>query len=785
MPAPKLESIELEIFRGATKPLVVNFDPERHITMIFGENGCGKSTIVDGFGFVGRRDLGSLTDHPGVDENFVTSLGGDSAKTRVKLKTSAGSWEATLGKKKTITVVPDKGCPRMEILRRKQILDLVDAQPKKRFEELGRYINVDGVAASEQTLRDAVREVGVELDTEVRVKAASEQHLADFWEREGKQGSSALAWAKTEAAKNQTQLTGIIAIAASIATAVADVTAKVADWDAYLSRCTAAKDAHTTADAAFQKVAAQATAQSAELIKVLREAKAFFGKNSTASTCPVCTSPITAATLSVDIDKRITAMSELDSALRAAEAAKRNLAIVESQRAGEVGKITRVVAAAIKTIGDADFGALGIAPSEKQPWQDLQAVAQDEDRIQNLPPTIKGFAATLAAVAKAGADAQKIANQHTAISGHVKQVESSTKKVETLDALRGRLAALLAVVEAERKAFVSDVLTAISGDVEALYNRVHPGESVGGVKLSLDPRYIGSLHLHADFHSAKGITPQSVFSESHLDTLGLCVFLALAKRYSAEGSIIILDDVLTSVDASHLDRIIAVLHEEAAHFSHTIITTHYRPWRDRYRFNRAPTADISFVELRTWTLDGGIRLFKSQSSVEDLRAVLAAAAFDRQAAASKAGQLLENLLDFLARRYQCRLPLTGQPHYTLGDLVGCFSKELKKVLRAERLDKSQDVATALPAAWVSTPIAPIIEKLKGCGPVRNHVGAHYNTLGSDCTDAEVESFAKAVVELADLLICPRGGDLPERNKNGSFHHSKSGHVRLFPLEEPS
>jgi energy-coupling factor transporter ATP-binding protein EcfA2 len=206
MPAPKLESIELEVFRGATKPLVVNFDPERHITMIFGENGCGKSTIVDGFGFVGRRDLGSLTDHPGVDENFVTSLGGDSAKTRVKLKTSAGSWEATLGKKKTITVVPDKGCPRMEILRRKQILDLVDAQPKKRFEELGRYINVDGVAASEQTLRDAVREVGAELDTEVRVKAAAEQHLTEYWEREGKQGSSALAWAKAEALSSRESL---------------------------------------------------------------------------------------------------------------------------------------------------------------------------------------------------------------------------------------------------------------------------------------------------------------------------------------------------------------------------------------------------------------------------------------------------------------------------------------------------------------------------------------------------------------------------------------------------
>jgi hypothetical protein len=415
----------------------------------------------------------------------------------------------------------------------------------------------------------------------------------------------------------------------------------------------------------------------------------------------------------------------------------------------------------------------------------LQTVPQDEDRIQKLPSVIKGFTSSLAATAKAGADAQKIANQHTAISGHVRQVENSTKKVEVLDALRKRLAELLAVVDAERKAFVSKVLEGISGDVEALYNRVHPGESVGGVKLTIDPRFIGSLHLHADFHSAKGITPQSVFSESHLDTLGLCVFLALAKRYSVEGSIIILDDVLTSVDASHLDRIISVLHEEAAHFSHTIITTHYRPWRDRYRFHRAPTADIAFVELRTWSLDGGIRLFKSQSSLTDLKAVLAAPAFDRQSVASKAGQLLENLLDFMARCYQCRLRLTGQSHYTLFELLDCFSKELRKLLRVERLDKSQNVASALPAAWVSTPIAPIIERLKTLAIVRNHVGAHYNTLGSDCTDSEVETFAKTVVELTDLLVCPKGGDLPDRSKTGSFHQSKSGHVRLHPLEEPA
>jgi len=753
--------------------------------MLFGENGCGKSTIVDAFGFVGRRDYGSISDHPGYDNNFVTAIGCAPANTSVVLKTSAGSWTAKLGKKKSIEVVPEVGCPRLEILRRKQILDLVDAQPKNRFTELSKYIDVSGVSQSEQSLRDAIRDTANDLETEIRLKGAAEDHLNQFWVNEGKKGTTSLVWAKAEAAKELGQLNGTIKVAKAIASSISEAENKLTEWSAYLERCKKTKAELTQADLDFQQVSAQSATQSGELLRVLQEAKTFLAKNSDAATCPVCVRPITALTLSADIDARISAMSKLADAALLLEGAKRKVTIAEGQQADELRKIVDAITKTINVVVDADLAALGLQPTAKQPWQDLNAINVDLDRIGQLTATITAFAPALAIVLKSGEDAQKIANQHSAICGHVKQVESSSAKVTTLDAVKRLLDALLSVIDTERKAFVSEVLTTISTDVEALYSRVHPDESVGGVKLSLDPRYIGSLHLHADFHSEKNITPQSVFSESHLDTLGLCVFLALAKRYSAAGSIIILDDVLTSVDAAHLDRVITLLHDEATHFGHTLITTHYRPWRDRYRFHRAPTANIAFVELRPWSLETGIRLSKSHSSLADLKAALGASAFDRQAVASKAGQLLENLLDFLARTYRCRLPLTGQPHYTLAELLDCFSKDLRKVLRVDRLDAALKPDTAIMTEWVSTPIPPLLESLKTLAFVRNHVGAHYNTLGSDCTDAEVEKFAKMVTALGDLLVCPKGGDLPDRNKTGSHHQSKSGHVRLFPLEEPS
>lgn len=125
--------------------------------------------------------------------------------------------------------------------------------------------------------------------------------------------------------------------------------------------------------------------------------------------------------------------------------------------------------------------------------------------------------------------------------------------------------------------------------------------------------------MQANFHTEEGITPQSVYSESHLDTLGICIFLALAKKYSTGDTILVLDDVVMSVDDKHLDRFIDLLHDEEKHFGQIIITTHYRPWRERYRNNRAPAGNVQFMELRNWTKENGIRVFNSKIILAELK----------------------------------------------------------------------------------------------------------------------------------------------------------------------
>lgn len=95
-------------------------------------------------------------------------------------------------------------------------------------------------------------------------------------------------------------------------------------------------------------------------------------------------------------------------------------------------------------------------------------------------------------------------------------------------------------------------------------------------------------------------------SQSHLDTLGLCVFLALANLDTPANTILVLDDVLASVDEPHVDRLIAMLYNEAQKFRHCMITTHYGPWRHTLRWGWLKNNQCQFVELSRWSNTQGI-----------------------------------------------------------------------------------------------------------------------------------------------------------------------------------
>ena len=234
--------------------------------------------------------------------------------------------------------------------------------------------------------------------------------------------------------------------------------------------------------------------------------------------------------------------------------------------------------------------------------------------------------------------------------------QEKVREQKDLDRLLPRLELALEIAEQERRKFTDEVLANIAQEVGRLYEAVHPGEGLNKISLELDPKKRASLEIGATFCGQPSTPPQAYFSDSHLDTLGLCVFLALAALDAPASTVLVLDDVLGSVDEPHVERLIEMLYAEALRFRHCIITTHYRPWKQKLRWGWLQHGQCQFVELTKWTSSQGLTLTRSLPDVERLRQLLAETPPDPQLVCAKAGVVLEAALDFLTQLYECSIP---------------------------------------------------------------------------------------------------------------------------------
>jgi hypothetical protein len=173
-----------------------------------------------------------------------------------------------------------------------------------------------------------------------------------------------------------------------------------------------------------------------------------------------------------------------------------------------------------------------------------------------------------------------------------------------------------------------------------------------------------------------------------------------------------------------------------------------------------------------WSISKGISHTKTRIIVDELVDKLAEDIFNRQAVASQAGILLESLLDYLTKMYQCRLPRKPDPFYTLGELLNGWNTKLRKSLEIEKSNGN------------SIDLAPLITAVEEKIWIRNQVGAHFNPPGMDIADNDIKQMGKDTIAFANALICEECGQVPDNKKSGSYWECHCGKTRLHPLTMP-
>jgi uncharacterized protein (UPF0212 family) len=767
-----LKSLTLTAFRGSAATFKLDFEKNKKLTLIYGENGTGKTTICDAFEFLAFERIGSL-ENRGMGkglEKFWPTAGKPATALAVDLETYTAKCSGRIVDKK-VSVSPATSRPRIELLRQRQILELIQAPPAERYGAIKRFIDIEAFERSEDTLR----QIGKTLLTERQQAHAAEQEnlaaLLSFYEAAGSPaGLNAVSYAKQKLVEPTTGLDDDIA-------AIGKLRAAFDALKGYPEKLVNRQDAVATAqaavvlaDRALSDAIAIATEGAGETLPVLEAGRDYLHTHPQSTECPLCTSDENIAGLAAQVDARLKALSALRTA--------------NDKRNAQQIALNNAETALTQTLVDyqKDVITFTTAKSSHQ-WKltvQLPAALPPNDTAA-LPAWLtenEAIASAWAGIEAGWRDESKVRAQ---LNAAAERYDSNAARVKELTNLIPNIDNALVQCVEERQKFTDGIISEIAQEVGKLYEKVHPREGLDKIALQLDPARRASLNLGATFegHDAP---PQAYFSQSHLDTLGLCVFMALAARDHSDETVLILDDVLGSVDEPHVERVIGMIYEISTKFQHTIVTTHYRPWREKYRWGwLKPGQACQFVELTGWAIDDGIRIVSSLPEVDRLRALLAESTIDPQAICSKAGVILEAVLDYLTLKYECAVPRRHGAAYTLGDLLPAISAKLRDALKVEIRDGITD-DTAAPTSTI--PLKPIFDELSRIAQARNAFGAHFKAISFELLDTDAVGFAKHVLILVDALTHPEDG-WPSNDKSGSYWRNSADSRRLHPLKKPS
>ena len=779
--------LTIEAFRGVNQEFVLAFDPSSHLSIIYGENGSGKTTISDALEFLFNGTAGSLEEKSLDGKGKIPALvhaKRQKKDLRVQWQDSAGTVVAKIGTTKAQITGTLSG--KLQTLSRKNITKLVEETPAKRFERIQEFVGVPDLEREEEELRAFVAQQKQLQESQVRSAQQVEADLLQLFQRVTRDESpppEKEAWIKgvlsesEETTKEQVEMIGNLHH---------EITRMRSDFvalkNAYVD-VGKRREELTGAQKELAKLVAESVSDFADALDTLEQAKALFDK-SKRDTCPICDTVLTHQELADKVSIKLAGLKAL-----AVQSAKVKAADAASGKA----------ASALETLQNGYFTIIRKlrqvhgAASEDEAWSvpplidALLTPSQPDHLTPEWFESLEAEAAGLKPLREFAETQRDRLVRRQEIQTQLRAILARRKDTRKEHAEIGRMIQkaeeIARILREQRIKHANDTLAAISDEFAQLYHSLHPGEQIENIRLYLHPTQKGAARFDGTLFGNQEMSPVACLSESHLDTLGLCLFLALQKKEDPKNTIVYLDDAIASVDEAHMELLYQLLLSEAKHFRHVVITSHYQPLRFKFRWGLLSQAKVNFIELGAWSLDRGIVLAKGPNSEIKFLRKYVEEAEDAATIAAKSGLVLERVFDFLTGIYQCRLPRNpgAEQRWTLDHYKGGLQSEKKLIpaLRCDHLDAEGNVT-------VPNPLEPLLNDIFVRLQFRNAIGCHYKELAGYFDEiGEAVKLGKATLALVDAL-CDPNDELPENQKDGlSWTNRGAVTRRLYPLAKPA
>ncbi|MCJ7632394.1 hypothetical protein MUP77_08375, partial [Candidatus Bathyarchaeota archaeon] len=289
--------------------------------------------------------------------------------------------------------------------------------------------------------------------------------------------------------------------------------------------------------------------------------------------------------------------------------------------------------------------------------------------------------------------------------------------------------------EKKEREGLSRVLETISKDVNEYFKFLHPGEDFDQIELVLTERR--GLEFRLKFYGRLISPPLKVLSESHLNSLGISLFLASAQHFNKTNSFLILDDVVSSFDVNHRRSLSRLLRDR---FPDTqfLLFTHDDLWFDLLKQD-LPSNRWLFKELAKWSHENGIELIESPMSLRE-RIQHCLETNDIAGAANKCRTLIEGILkqkceDLGVRlEYRSREKNDQREASELSDRLAQYLNENKSLRGKESKLLFRDLRA---------------------GQLLTNIGSHHKNLGTtSLARGDIETTLTDIDEFEDLFVCP-------------------------------
>lgn len=294
---------------------------------------------------------------------------------------------------------------------------------------------------------------------------------------------------------------------------------------------------------------------------------------------------------------------------------------------------------------------------------------------------------------------------------------------------------------------LNDMYNSIQDRFSQLYKIIH--ESDEGAFSSVFNRKAASLELQVKFKDGNMYPPNAVHSEGHQDSMGICLFFALSEKISnSRLNLILLDDVVMSIDIDHRKNFCKLLKEQFPQ-KQFIITTHDYIWRKELE-SQGVVAKKNIIHFKTWNIEHGPYVEIGSNIWDAINNHLDKG--EKNEAIGLMRYYMEEFFSDICAKYKLKVPYSTSGRWSLEEVLSPVNAHYRQAIKKAKesansfkkpMDKIEEYEKSYVAAYDNLQI-----ERWAINP-----STHFTVWAQSLSIYELKSTCSAVKEFCEIFEC--------------------------------